>query len=716
MGEVYRAHDARLNRDVAIKVLSPGRGGNETAHQRFLREARAASALNHPNIITIYETDIDEGTAFIAMEYVRGHTLAQLLARERLTDAQALDYATQIAEALAKAHAAGIVHRDLKPGNVMITADGLVKVLDFGLAKLNVAASAAGAAGASDDDATLSVSLSMPGTTLGTLSYMSPEQARGGAIDSRSDIFSFGVVLFEMLTRQLPFDGDNLLAVLHSLHFGIARDIGSLRPDLDAAVVEIVSKCLQKKPEDRYQSAADLCHDLRAVRAGLISGVALSGYSSSASVSAAAFKHSSPALSDRKVQPATAPGRKRTAKITLAGIIAAAMLALALLAVVVIPSLRHKIQSMTSPSSSSAAAPVQDNPFTLQQQAQAYRERWDVPTNLDRSITLLNRAIELDHEFAPAYASLTFAYFEKNRLNPDPQWVKQVTQSAARAVQLNTDLADAHLAAGVSGMLNGKNDEAEREFRKATDLDPKSFKPHRWLGLLYTGAGDSQKAEAELTRALALNAGDWHTNMDIGLLYYKTARYPQAATAWENVSKMNPDNFMVLKNLAAAYHMMDRYEDAASALQRSLAIKPAAATYNNLGTLRFFQGRYEEAVPAFEKAVNMAANNYYFWGNLGDAYRWAPGQTEKAKPAYENAIRLGREGVAAHPGDRDVQANLALYLAKTGKKKEALAQIAEVDRAPKKEGWDLFRSAVVHELCGERDQALAALSAAIKSV
>jgi len=131
--------------------------------------------------------------------------------------------------------------------------------------------------------------------------------------------------------------------------------------------------------------------------------------------------------------------------------------------------------------------------------------------------------------------------------------------------------------------------------------------------------------------------------------------------------------------------------------------------------LRFFQGRYEEAVPAFEKAVNMAANNYYFWGNLGDAYRWAPGQTEKAKPAYENAIRLGREGLAAHPGDRDVQANLALYLAKTGKKKEALAQIAEVDRAPKKEGWDLFRSAVVHELCGERDQALAALSAAIKS-
>src|ERR1700682_3005663 len=229
MGEVYRAHDARLNRDVAIKVLSPDRLGNETAGQRFLREARAASALNHPNIITIYETDIYEGMAFIAMEYIPGCTLAQLLASRQLPDAEALDYATQIAEALVKAHAAGIVHRDLKPGNVMITADGLVKVLDFGLAKLNAAASAAPAAGERDNEATLSVALSMPGATLGTLSYMSPEQARGGAIDARSDIFSFGVVLFEMLTRQLPFDGDNLLAVLHNLHFGAAKDIRYIR-------------------------------------------------------------------------------------------------------------------------------------------------------------------------------------------------------------------------------------------------------------------------------------------------------------------------------------------------------------------------------------------------------------------------------------------------------------------------------------------------------
>ena len=231
MGEVYLAHDARLNRDVAIKVLPADRTVDDAARQRFLREARAASALNHPNIITIYETDSHNGVAFIAMEYVRGSSLAELLHERPLPDAEAVAYATQIADALAKAHAAGIVHRDLKPGNVMVTEDGLVKVLDFGLAKLETVAKGAMAGKASGPGSMETASLlSIAGTTLGTLSYMSPEQARGEPTDFRSDIFSFGVVLFEMLTRELPFTGENLLAMLHSLHFGAPKDICYLRP------------------------------------------------------------------------------------------------------------------------------------------------------------------------------------------------------------------------------------------------------------------------------------------------------------------------------------------------------------------------------------------------------------------------------------------------------------------------------------------------------
>ncbi|MGC2696516.1 MAG: tetratricopeptide repeat protein, partial [Candidatus Angelobacter sp.] len=296
----------------------------------------------------------------------------------------------------------------------------------------------------------------------------------------------------------------------------------------------------------------------------------------------------------------------------------------------------------------------------------------------------------------------------------DSQWAKQATQSAARAVQLNNDLADAHLAAGVAAMLNSHNDEAEREFRKAADLDPKSSKPHRWLGYMLTRAGNSKQAEEELLRAVALNSDDRRAGMDLGLLYYKTARYTEAATAWEKVSKLAPDNFIVLNNLAAVYHMMDRYEDSAAALQRSLEIKGSAYTYGNLGTLRFFQGRYDDAVSAFEKAVKMQPNEYLWWGNLGDAYRWAPGQAARAKPAYDNAIRLVREHLSLHPDDLDARTHMALYLAKSGDKKSALAEIAVVDRAAKKEAEVLFGAAVVHELCGERNVAMDTLSAALK--
>jgi serine/threonine protein kinase/tetratricopeptide (TPR) repeat protein len=714
MGEVYLAHDARLSRDVAIKVLPANRTLDEAARQRFLREARAASALNHPNIITIYESDSYNGVAFIAMEYVRGRSLAELLQERSLADAETIAYATQIADALAKAHAAGIIHRDLKPGNVMVTEDGLVKVLDFGLAKVEFASkrTTAGVGGPSSTET--APILSMPGTTLGTLSYMSPEQARGESADARSDIFSFGIVMFEMLTGELPFGGDNLLAVLHDLHFGAPKDIRYLRPDLAPNLAAVVGRCLQKQPTDRYQSAAEIARDLRS---GGASGMALAIGSSPASATGpqAAAQSSATAQSVSSASVARRAGQRSPRKWKREGGLALLVLLAALLA---IPGVRHRISSLwgklqTAGGASSAVVP--DNPFALRSQAQIYLDRWDLADNVDRSITLLNRAIELDHDYAPAYASLTFAYFEKNRAHADPQWAKQAEQSAARALQLNSDLADSHLAAGVAAMLGGKNSEAEQEFRKAADLDPKSSKPHFWLGFLFNSAGNSKQAEEALARALTLNPDDWRSRTTLGLLYYKTARYPEAATAWEQVSKLTPDNFIVLNNLAAVYHMMDRYEDSAAALQRSLEIKPAATTYGNLGTLRFFQGRYAEAVPAFEKAVNMQANNYLNWGNLGDAFRWAPGQAGKAGPAYENAIRLVRDEIGAHPEDLDLQANLALYLAKSGDKQTALAQIKAVDHATKKPASVLFNSAVVYELGGNRDRAIAVLSAAIKA-
>ena len=203
MGEVYRARDPRLNRDVAIKILPADRVGDQDRRRRFVQEAHAASALNHPHIVTIYEIESANGDDFIVMEYVRGKSLDALIPRQGMRLGEVLRIAIPVADALAAAHARGIIHRDLKPANVMVGADGAVKVLDFGLAKL-----------IGNDDSgeaelthTADVALSAPGTIAGTAAYMSPEQATGATVDARSDIFSFGAMLYEMVTGVRAFAG-----------------------------------------------------------------------------------------------------------------------------------------------------------------------------------------------------------------------------------------------------------------------------------------------------------------------------------------------------------------------------------------------------------------------------------------------------------------------------------------------------------------------------
>ena len=209
MGVVYKALDTHLNRFVALKILSAERT-NAERQRRFIQEAKAASALNHPNIVTVHDAASDAGLDFIVMEFIGGNTLHQLIARKGLKLEAALKYSAQIADALAAAHAAGIVHRDLKPGNVMVTESGLVKVLDFGLAKL--------AEPSSESAPTQTLGLqTQEGVIVGTVAYMSPEQAQGRRVDARSDIFSFGSVLYEMLTGRHPWPGPSSVDVLHAI-------------------------------------------------------------------------------------------------------------------------------------------------------------------------------------------------------------------------------------------------------------------------------------------------------------------------------------------------------------------------------------------------------------------------------------------------------------------------------------------------------------------
>jgi serine/threonine protein kinase len=259
MGEVYLAEDERLGRQVALKILTPGLGTNDEAKRLFTREARAASALNHPHILVIYDIGAEGDRDFIAMEYVEGDTLRERIARRDPFPAKTVArIGTQLASALARAHEAGILHRDLKPDNIMLSQDGYTKILDFGLAKL-----AEGEPGVEATESAATLSCTGEGWILGSPMYMSPEQARGSSVDSRSDLFSLGSVLYELATGRTPFAGESMIDVLHAVIHDVPPAIRQLVPDTSAELERVLTKCLEKDPSDRYQHADDLAVDLR---------------------------------------------------------------------------------------------------------------------------------------------------------------------------------------------------------------------------------------------------------------------------------------------------------------------------------------------------------------------------------------------------------------------------------------------------------------------
>jgi tetratricopeptide (TPR) repeat protein len=611
MGEVYRARDSRLDRTVALKIVSERQTPRRSAPSRLEREARSLAKLSHPNIVTVHEVGASDGTAFIVMELLEGQTLAQVIPAAGLPWSRAVAFAAAIADALACAHDAGVVHRDLKPGNMFVTRDDRIKVLDFGIAADTGADGAALHARGRDATA---------GLVLGTVSYMSPEQVNGGRVDPRSDIFALGCVLYEMLSGHAAFGSgtppETMAAILRDRPEDLAT---TARGDIPGQVAAIVARCLEKHPERRFQSARDLAFALKET-----------------------LRHAE----------ADAPRRARAASWPrLRHAMAAAAVLMSLGTLWLVTRTRGWGGKPGGPGGANganlAAAFVPPRPeipaaidaFLRGRRALERRTEAD----LRNAVRAFDAAIDAEPSYAPAYAGLSDAYAQLGYgsfVAPEDAFPR-ARAAAERALALAPDLADAHASLAFTLMYFAWDFAgAEREFRRALELNPNLPTAHQWYAYLLTALErPAAEAEREIAAARSLDPLSVSIYIDQAYILHYYDRNDEALDAVRSALEMNaafPPAFFWLGRI---YTSMGRYDEAREALQRIGPLRSWTPAMAVLGYLYAKSGQ-----PANARAILAEFDALAVSGRYASAYAIAVvhaalGDRERALASLDQAYR-----------------------------------------------------------------------------
>ncbi len=728
MGEVYLAKDERLEREVALKVLPTGTLADESARKRFRREALALSKLNHPNIETVHDFDTHEGVDFLVMEYVAGETLDENLAAGALPEKMIVSLGTQLVEGLAAAHAQGVIHRDLKPGNLRVTPDRRLKILDFGLAKLLQPVS----------EGSQAETVSRTQAAVGTPPYMAPEQLRGEQVDARTDIFALGGVLYEMATGQRAFQEETSPrltdAILHQAPVTPRAVNARVSPDLE----RIILKCLEKDPERRYQSAKEICVDLRQL--GTPSGEAA-------------------------VSPAISPGSKWPAMGVMSALGGAAVLVLLIglnvgglrerlfggasasriesLAVLPLENLSgdpeqdyfadgmtdalitdlSKISALKVISRTSSMRYKSKNRpplpeiarqlgvdaliegsvlrvgnrvritaqlieaatdqhlwaenyerdfvdiLTLQGEvARAIAEeikisltpqemgrlqvtrqidpeahelylrgryQWEKRTNEEgfrQASQFFERAIEKDPAYSPAYSGLADVYVLQPTWGFAPPWeaLPRARAAALKALELDEGLAEPYATLGFIKWTYDRDwSGAERDYRRALELNPNYATAHHWYGLLLSALGKHREAIAEIESAARLDPLSPIISNNLGRVLYHARRYDQAVHQFRKTVEMHPEFYLAFLELGMAYSQMGRHPNALAAVEKGKLLPEVTPYSGFIGWIYARSGRKDEAERLLRRLHELSTQHYIDPGTIAIIYTGL-GRTEEA--------------------------------------------------------------------------------------
>ena len=728
MGEVYRAHDERLDRDVAIKVLFEEVAENPDRLARFEREAKSLAGLNHPNIVTIFSVEEAEGKRFIAMELVDGDSLAQTLPPGGLPLAKVFDIAVPLADALASAHDCGIVHRDLKPANVMVTRAGRVKVLDFGLAKLTETA-AAGAAGADAEEVASRVAtLTGEGTVMGTAPYMSPEQLEGREVDHRTDIFSLGIVLYELATGRRPFTGDTTASVVTSILRDTPAPVTDVNPGLPRHLGRIIRNCLEKDAEARYQSAKDVRNELKSLRREVDSGDVTTGSGPTAVTP--------PKKTSRTVVWAAGGiaavlilaigwwiglgGRGESDDRSTKGTIATSAQAETDTPSVAVlpfhnmsadPENEYFADGLTQELISVLAKveglriPARTTVFALKGTDLGVQEignRLGVDNVLEGSVRKAGNRIRISAQLVKVADGFNLWSETYDRELKDVFVIQdEIANSIAEALQITLSAREQRaLRAGQSADIHAYDFylRGRGYFRRRTEADLESARE------MFTKAIDIDSGYAPAWAGLADCYTEFYRNYD------STDDNLEAADrASQMAVDLDPD--LAEAHAARGYALGQRlqYEEAESEFRRAVELDDMLfETYYYYGTVAFAKGELETSAEMFERALQVAPDDERAMRLLPQIYR-SLGRDSEERLANRRRLELAEKRLELHPDDIQTVLDGAHALAALGERERSLEWAERILEADTDDALLLYNLACFFSIAGQADSALDAL-------